>query len=116
MTRVYSGTLYNVPLDLVTSMSLVRVQQNQESIHGYFIGFQANRLQVYEPFRGLVDDRGSVQFTFAEYAGQITLSFHGSIQSDGDLAGDYCNLDSEGQCVGEYGVWSVTPASGGGSQ
>jgi eukaryotic-like serine/threonine-protein kinase len=116
MARVYSGSLYNLPLDLITSMSLVKVQQNQESIHGSFIGFQANGLQVNEPFRGLVDDRGGVQFTFAEYAGQIPLSFSGSVQSDGTLAGDYCSLDSERQCAGEYGIWSVTPTSGGGSQ
>ncbi len=116
MARLYSGTSYNVPLDLATNMSLVSIQQYQKSIHGYFIGFQANGLQVNEPFRGLVDDRGSVQFTFAEYAGQTTLSFKGSVQSDGDLAGDYCTLDSEGQCADEYGVWSVAPSSGGGSQ
>lgn len=40
-----------------------------------------DRLKVNEPFQGMVDDQGRVQFTAAEYAGQIMLSFDGSLQT-----------------------------------
>jgi ABC-type multidrug transport system fused ATPase/permease subunit len=110
LVGLYKGTMYNIPLNLTTNLSLIRIQQNQGAISGYFIGFQANGLQVNEPFSGMIDAHEHIRFTVAEYAGQIILSFDGSLQSDGTLAGNYCSLDQQGQCAGEYGVWSVSPS------
>jgi hypothetical protein len=75
--------MYNIPLDLTTNLSLIRIQQNQGAIGGYFIGSQANGLQVNEPFSGMIDAHEHIRFTVAEYAEQIMLSFDGSLQSDG---------------------------------
>jgi ATP-binding cassette, subfamily B, bacterial len=105
----YQGTMYNIPLNLTTNLSLITMQQNQGAISGSFMGFQANGLQVHEPFSGVIDAHEHIRFTVAEYAGQIMLAFDGSLQSDGTLAGTYCSLDQQGQCAGEYGIWSVSP-------
>lgn len=119
LASTYSGEIYNVTLNLATNMYIMSIQQNQGSIHGYFIESQVQGEQVNDPFRGTVDDRGHLQFTVLEHREHITLSFHGAIQSDGTLVGDYCSLNLERQCSGEqgeYGVWSVIPESGGGTQ
>jgi hypothetical protein len=58
----------------------------------------------------MIDTQKHIQFTVAEYAGQVMLSFDGSMRSDGALAGNYCSLNQQGQCAGgEYGLWSVSP-------
>ena len=106
----YKGTLYNIPLNVATNLSLTRIQQNQRAIRGSFIGTQSNGLQVNEPFSGTIDAHGHIRFTVAEYAGQVILSFDGSMQSDGTLEGNYCSLDPQGQCAGEYGIWSASPS------
>ena len=112
LARAYTGTIYNIPLDLTTSMTLTRMQQSQRTICGYFTGFQAKGLQVNEPFSGMIDAQGHIHFRVAEYAGQITLSFEGGVQADGTLTGSYCNLGQNEQCAGEYGLWSVSPTRG----
>ena len=111
VTGTYNGTIYNIPLGLTTTITLTRIQQSQREIRGYFTGFQANGLKVNEPFSGMIDAHGHIHFTLAEYAGQITLSFEGAMETDGTLAGSYCNLGQNGQCAGEYGLWSVVPGS-----
>lgn len=108
--------LYTIPLDLKTKMPLTIIQRNQSNIRGDFTGFQANGLQVNEPFSGMIDTQRHIQFTVTEYRGQIILSFDGLMHSDGTLVGNYCSLNQQGQCAGEYGLWSVVPLSGGGSR
>ena len=91
------------------------IQQNQQSIHGYFLDKQAHGVRVQEPFLGIVDAPDQVQFSVVKEKEHITLSFNGLIQPDGTLGGSYCSLNSEGQCAGErggYGVWSAIPVSG----
>jgi cellulose synthase/poly-beta-1,6-N-acetylglucosamine synthase-like glycosyltransferase len=119
LASTYSGEMYNVALNLSTTMFLMSIQQNRKSIHGYFLDEQAHGVRVQEPFRGIVDGWDQVQFTVVEDKEHITLSFKGLIQPDGTLGGDYCSLNPERQCAGErgeYGVWSAIPTSGGGSQ
>ncbi len=116
MARAYSGTLDNMVLDVTTHMSLSRIQQGQSDLLGYITGVQVNGHQVNEPFSGSIDAHEHIQFTVAEYAGQVMLSFDGSLQSNGTLAGNYCSLDQQGQCAGEYGVWSVVPVATGASR
>src|SRR5207249_11963278 len=103
-------TLYNITEDLTTKMALTGIQQSQGTIRGNFTGFQSDGLQVNEPFSGMIDAQRNIHFTVSEYAGQIILSFEGKVQADGSLSGSYCNLDQNGRCGGEYGIWSVAPA------
>jgi len=86
-------------------MSLTAVQQRQENISGYFTG-----LEVSNSFKGSIDAARHIQFTVTDPARQRTLSFDGAMQDDGNLVGSYCSLGQQGQCVGEYGIWSVAPA------
>ncbi len=116
LVGTYSGTIYNIPLDLTTNMSLTGLQQSQRAIAGYFIGSQVNGLPVDEPFRGTIDAHGHIQFIVAEYGGQVMLSFDGTAQPNGTLAGTYCSRDQQRQCAGEYGLWSVVLTSEGGSR
>jgi len=107
--------MYNVALNLSTTIFLMSIQQNQQSIHGYFLDEQAHGVRVQEPFLGIVDAPDQVQFSVVKEKEHIKLSFNGLIQPDGTLGGSYCSLNSEGQCAGErggYGVWSAIPVSG----
>jgi hypothetical protein len=62
-------------------------------------------------FIGIKDDSRHLHFTVTDSARHITLSFAGGVQADGDLSGSYCNLDQNGQCADEYGIWSVVPVA-----
>src|SRR5205823_12046805 len=95
LVGAYSSTMYNIPLDLKTNMSLNRMHQSQRTIRGYFTGLQANGPRVNEPFSGMIDAHGGIHFTVAEYAGQVILAFDGSVQSGGTLVGNYCSLDQQ---------------------
>jgi GAF domain-containing protein len=105
----YYGTIYDAAANTATMMSLTRIQQSQGAIHGYFTG-----LHMDGPFRGIIDASKHIQFTVTDSAGLAVLSFEGSMQSDGKLAGRFCILNQKGQCAGEYGVWSTAPALFGG--
>ena len=111
LASAYSGIMYNIPLGLKTKISLTRIQQSHSNIRGYFTGSQVNGLRVNEAFTGMIQAHGQIHFTVAEYAGQVILAFDGSLLSGGTLAGSYCNLDHQGKCAGEYGLWSVTPVA-----
>jgi eukaryotic-like serine/threonine-protein kinase len=102
----YKGTIYSILANVTTTMSLARIQQSQGNISGYFTG-----LQVSGPLTGIVDASKHIQFTVMNSAGHPVLSFDGVMQSDGNLAGSYCSLDQKKLCSGDYGIWSVGPAS-----
>jgi len=104
----YNGTIYNLATNITTNMSLTGIQQNQKNISGYFTG-----LHINGPFRGTMDTPRHMQFSVTDSAGHRTLSFDGAMQSTGNLAGSYCNVGQNGQCAGEYGIWSVAPAATG---
>ncbi len=71
---------------------------------GYFTG-----LHVNGSFRGTIDASSHIEFTVTDSAAHITLSLDGGMQSDGNLSGNFCNLNQEGQCASKYGLWSVAP-------
>jgi eukaryotic-like serine/threonine-protein kinase len=104
----YNGTIYNVAANITTSMTLTGLQQNQKNISGYFTG-----LHINGPFRGTIDTPRHIQFSVTDSAGHRTLSFDGAMQPTGNLVGSYCNVGQNGQCAGEYGIWSVAPAATG---
>jgi len=92
-------------------MSLTQIQESQGDISGYFTG-----LHINGSFSGLLNASKHIQFTVTDYMTNVPFFFDGVEQPDGTLAGNYCRLNQEEQCSGEYGIWSVIPATGGGSQ
>jgi serine/threonine protein kinase len=105
----YTGTIHNIAANTTANMSLTGIQQNQENFTGYFT--PGNGLQGNSPFSGTFNTSKHFQFIVIRSGGQMPLSFEGAVQSDGTLAGSYCSLDQQKHCAGEYGLWSVIPAS-----
>ncbi len=105
----YAGTLNNLLTHTTTTIKFITIQQSTQSITGTFIERQVHRQQ---PFSGVVDASKRLLFTITAQVGQSALFFEGTIRSDGNLVGNYCSVDSSGQCAnGEYGLWSVSPSS-----
>ena len=104
----YIGTIFDIPANVKTEMSLTGLQQSQDAISGYFTG-----LQLSGPLTGTVNNSRHIQFTVLDSAGHPILSFDGAMQSGGSLSGNYCRLNQARQCSGDYGLWSVSPASAG---
>ncbi|GAC1407552.1 MAG: hypothetical protein NVSMB49_27560 [Ktedonobacteraceae bacterium] len=101
----YSGTIYNIPVNLTTKMSLTGIQQG--NVSGIFTG-----LLFSSPFKGSLDASKHIHFMVTDATGKAVLSFDGTVRADGNLVGNYCGLDQQGQCGGKYGygIWSVGPA------
>ncbi len=105
----YRGTIHDIPANVTTTMVLTNVQQSAGGVNGSFsVG---GGLRGSGPFKGKVSAAKHLQFAVIDATGRARLSFEGMIQPDGNLAGSYCQLDASGQCGGDYGVWSVAPAS-----
>jgi serine/threonine protein kinase len=104
----YNGTIFDIPANVKTEMSLTGLQQSQDTISGYFTG-----LQLSGSLTGTVNNSRHIQFTVLDSAGHPILSFDGAMQSGGSLSGNYCRLNQARQCSGDYGLWSVVPASAG---
>jgi hypothetical protein len=85
-------------------MTLVQVQQSRQVVSGNFAGMQRKSL-----FSGVLDTSRYLFFTIGARGGQPSLFFEGAIRADGNLVGNYCSQDASGQCVGDYGIWSVAP-------
>jgi eukaryotic-like serine/threonine-protein kinase len=102
----YAGTVNDLLTSTNGTMTLSSVQQNGAIISGSFAG-----LQRTGTFSGVLDTSKHILFTVAAHAGQASLFFQGSLRADGNLAGNYCRQDASGQCVGDYGVWSVAPST-----
>jgi hypothetical protein len=108
IATLYNGTIYDISANVTTKMSLTGIQQTQITIGGNFTG-----LHRTGAFNGIIDPHPPkhIQFTVKDSAGHFILSFDGHMQSDGELSGSYCNVDQNAQCTGDYGLWSVAPAS-----
>ena len=102
----YVGTIYDIAGSMSANMSLTAIQQNQGNISGDFTG-----LQRTGTFNGIFDPSKHIQFTVKDSTGRLVLSFNGDMKSGGELSGDYCSVDQDAQCTGDYGLWSVAPAS-----
>ena len=98
----YSGTIHNISSNETTPMSLTGVVQNNNTITGYFIG-----LHDEGAFTGVLDISRHFLFT-VKRNGQLPLFFDGVVKESGDIVGSYCTQDKAGQCVGDYGEWSLT--------
>jgi hypothetical protein len=73
-------------------------------INGNFSGMERK-----STFSGVRDTSKHLFFTTAPSNGQASLFFEGSVRADGNLVGNYCRQDTAGQCVGDYGIWSIGP-------
>ncbi len=106
IAELYNGTIYDIPANVTTSMTLTGIQLTQMTISGNFTG-----LHKTGTFNGVFDSSKHIQFTVKDSAGHLILSFNGDMQSGGELSGDYCGVDQDARCTGDYGLWSVAPAS-----
>lgn len=104
LTTTYKGTLSNLSTQTTSSMTLTSVQQQQQRLSGHFAG-----LHRTSNFTGVVDASNHILLTIPASKQQLPLFFEGVVRSDGNLVGDYCNQDQAGQCLGNYGVWSLAP-------
>lgn len=102
----YAGKIYDMVTSSQTPMSLANIRQNGSNISGYFHGLGLNG-----PFKGTIDTSGHIQFQVVIYSGSSTLSFEGTIQLGGDIAGSFKVMNQNNQFTGESGVWSVTPTA-----
>jgi hypothetical protein len=95
-------------------MALRQVTQQGQNIKGNF-QVQAP-LSGNGPFTGTFKTKSSIQFIVhsADPDATAPLFFSGTIQGNGGVSGQYCSLNSQGNCdhnVGGYGTWSVQPGS-----
>ncbi len=108
----YNGNIVDVLGAIRGNMSLT-VTQQRANIKGNFM--VSGGLSGNGPFSGYVTNKNYIQFV-VQSRGVNPLFFYGTVQSNGDMGGDYCSLDSTGRCnsnVGGYGTWSVVPGSPG---
>lgn len=103
----YNGSLLNTTANISATMTLT-VEQNRGHIQGLFkVG---PPLHGSNPYVGIVNAAGHIQFTVRRFQNNAPLFFSGSMHSDGSLVGTYCSLDKNGQCsanAGGAGTWHV---------
>lgn len=107
VAQSYRGTIHDLSTNVTTALTLTLLQQSNERILGNFIG-----LRMRGSFTGVLDTSKHIFFTVTGNTGQMReapLFFEGSIRSDDNLVGNYCSEDQQGQCAGNYGVWSAAP-------
>jgi hypothetical protein len=101
LAHTYTGTLHDLLTNVTTTLTLTHIQQRNEQISGTFAG-----LHTHGALTGVLDTSRHLFFTVS---GRPPLFFDGAIRSDGTLVGNYCTIDAAGQCVGNYGIWSLAP-------
>ncbi len=106
IAEVYHGTIYDIPTNVTTEMSLQGIRQTQVTISGNFRG-----LQKIGIFNGVIDPSKHIHFLVKDSDGRLLFSFEGDMHSDSEISGNYCDVDQHARCMSEYGLWSVTPAS-----
>ncbi len=117
LTGMYSGTIYDLSVEVSTSMSLSGIRQSQGNISGYLT--LGPKLQGSGPFSGTINTTKELKFVVTDNAGNATLFFEGVMQSGTSLTGDYyrCSpigLSQVGQCSqvpGSYGIWNIVLTS-----
>lgn len=119
LTGTYSGTIYDVSVDVSTSMLLSGIRQSQGNISGYLT--LGPKLQGSGPFSGTINTSKELKFVVPDTVGNATMFFEGVMQSATSLTGDYyrCSpvgLSQGGKCSqapGSYGIWSIVLTSAG---
>ena len=119
LTGMYSGTIYDLSVEVSTSMVLSGIRQSHGNISGYLT--LGPKLQGSGPFSGTINTTKELKFVVTDNAGNATLFFEGVMQSGTSLTGDYyrCSpigLSQVGQCSqvpGSYGIWNIVLTSSG---
>ena len=102
----YTGTVADLMTQEKTPLRLTNIQQNQESIQGFFQG-----LGLTGSFTGTVTPSGQVRFIVTLYGGAESLLFEGTIKVGGDVVGTFTVLNQQGHKTGESGLWNVAASS-----
>ncbi|GAC1357286.1 MAG: hypothetical protein PVSMB5_29810 [Ktedonobacteraceae bacterium] len=103
--RSYTGTIHDLLTDKSTAMSLTQISQTNERINGSFTGSD-----TAGTFTGVLDTSRHIFFTMKGDSAHSPIFFEGAVRADGNLIGNYCDVDKNGQCTGNYGLWSVAPS------
>lgn len=118
LAGTYTGTIYDLNVNVSTSISLTGIQQNQGSFSGFLL--LGPKMLSSGLFRGTIGTTKDLQFTVTDAAGNVTLFFEGEMQSATSLSGDYyyCRPGpiQGGKCsraAGGYGIWNAVRASSG---
>ena len=104
LAAAYTGIIFSLSNNQSIGISLTGIQQQRGSICGTFTGLSGTA-----PFRGSIAPDGHIQIQIMNRAGQGPLTFDGSVQPDGTLAGNFCRPKA-GRCS-DYGLWSLSPAT-----
>ena len=108
----YNGTLDDTTDNSTTNMALsIQQQPGQGNISGHFT---VHPPLGSGPFAGTVSTSKYIQFSVTS-KNNSPLYFWGSVQSNGDLNGNYCSLNRQNQCdpnAGTSGTWNAAPALG----
>lgn len=112
---VHTGKVTNTNSHQTANMT-VSLQQSQSAISGNVL--------IYAPLSGsgpiksgFVTKKNYIQF-IVQPGGLAPLYFTGTVLSGGSMSGNYCSLNSQGNCdpnAGGQGYWNANPASSGSS-
>jgi serine/threonine protein kinase len=104
IAKAYKGTLQNLLTQAKSNITLTDIEQNRQSLSGHF-----TNMQMTSDFSGVLDSSNHILLTIPLQGQKLPLFFDGTVRSDGNLVGNYCNQDQDGQCVSNYGLWSLAP-------
>ncbi len=102
----YAGEINDLLTNVSTHMTITQVQQSGAVFKGTF-----NGLHESAPFNGVLDTSSHVFFTVTSSAGHDAIFFQGNVRADHNLVGNFCNVNSAGQCINDYGLWSIAPGA-----
>ena len=102
----YAGTIDDLQANVPSPMTLTQVRLQDGRISGSF-----SALHISATYNGDFLDAQHFFFIVPASRNLGQLYFRGQLQADGSLAGQFCEVDSNLQCLssGVFGVWSVAP-------
>ncbi len=106
IAHTYGGEINDLLTNVSTHMTITQVQQNGATFKGTF-----NGLHESAPFNGVLDTSSHVFFTVTSSVGHDAIFFQGNVRADHNLVGNFCNVNSAGQCINDYGLWSIAPGA-----
>ncbi len=106
IAHTYAGEINDLLTNVSTHMTITQVQQNGATFNGTF-----NGLHESAPFNGVLDTSSHIFFTVTSSSGHDAIFFQGNIRADHNLVGNFCNVNSAGQCINDYGLWSIAPGA-----
>ncbi|HZS75929.1 MAG TPA: serine/threonine-protein kinase [Ktedonobacteraceae bacterium] len=103
LAPAYTGSIADIGVAAKsTPMYLTRIQQNESQISGHFEG-----LGLVGPFTGTISQNGTIHLVVKITVGNLILD--GTIKVGGDIQGSFITEDQQGNNLGEYGPWNISP-------